>query len=944
MKNFYYLIFIISFIALSNLQLSIAQTVTINDASWDQKVDVDNDTYDRSRRLKITITASQTINTYLRIYLDEPPYTLLYNSEPGLLTLPAGQTLNYLPGFGTPSVTGEFEHGTYSFCIYIYNTSGTLIATRCGEQDADLNNEKFETAAEDEPVTTSINMIEPANPLVITQGTFFNITWQGSGATGSTVSLYRDPDNNWNNGNHILIASGLPQTGSYTWHTDNVPLGTYYIVGALDNEHDYANGTVTIGRPDLVVTNPSAPSSANPGQTIQVSCIVQNIGTSYAGSSTLGYYLASTPSGTDYSLGNDPVSSLDPGASSSESEQVVIPTTISAGSYYLVFKADINNNVNESNEDNNFNNVPINIIIPSVQITVTTNPSGRTITVEGNTYTAPQTFSWTPGTSHSIGTTSPQDGTTGTRYIFSNWSDGGSQTHNITVPSSPTTYTANFNTQYYLTMSANPSNGGTVSPQSGWQNAGSSIPISPSPNSGWYFTGWSGSGSGSYSGSNPSANIIMNGPISQTANFEQNPTITVTSNPNGRSITVDGNTYTAPQTFSWTPGSSHSIGTTSPQSGGTGTQYLFSNWSDGGSQTHNITVPSTPTNYTVNFTTQYYLTMTANPSNGGIVSPQSGWKDAGSSIQILASTNGGWYFTSWTGSGSGSYSGSNNPAQLTSMNGPISETANFSQIPTITITTNPSGRSITVDGNAYTAPQAFNWTPGTSHQIGTNTPQAGTTNTQYIWSNWSDGGAINHSITVPSSNTTYTANFTTQYYLTMSANPSNGGNVSPQSGWHDAGSSVQILANPNNNWDFDGWEGIGDGSYNGLNNPYNIIMNGPISETGKFKVKVGIEELEFVSGIPTDYSLFNNYPNPFNPSTYIEFGLPEESITQLKVYDILGNEVAVLLDNETVPAGRFRYEFSANNLPSGIYLYVLSSQSNVSKQSFRTVKKMLLLK
>jgi len=76
----------------------------------------------------------------------------------------------------------------------------------------------------------------------------------------------------------------------------------------------------------------------------------------------------------------------------------------------------------------------------------------------------------------------------------------------------------------------------------------------------------------------------------------------------------------------------------------------------------------------------------------------------------------------------------------------------------VTVQTNPLGRSFSVDGTTYTSAQTFNWISGSSHTIGTVSPQTGGTGTQYIWNNWSDGGAISHSVS-PTVNTSYTANF-----------------------------------------------------------------------------------------------------------------------------------------------------------------------------------------
>ncbi|HVO75153.1 MAG TPA: T9SS type A sorting domain-containing protein [Ignavibacteriaceae bacterium] len=89
--------------------------------------------------------------------------------------------------------------------------------------------------------------------------------------------------------------------------------------------------------------------------------------------------------------------------------------------------------------------------------------------------------------------------------------------------------------------------------------------------------------------------------------------------------------------------------------------------------------------------------------------------------------------------------------------------------------------------------------------------------------------------------------------------------------------------------------------------------------------------------IPAKFDMQQNYPNPFNPSTRIDYTLPEASFVQLKVYDIVGNEVATLV-NEYQPAGRFRAEFNAANLSSGIYIAKLTTGS------FTKTMKMTLLK
>ncbi|MCZ7616513.1 MAG: T9SS type A sorting domain-containing protein, partial [Ignavibacteriaceae bacterium] len=81
-------------------------------------------------------------------------------------------------------------------------------------------------------------------------------------------------------------------------------------------------------------------------------------------------------------------------------------------------------------------------------------------------------------------------------------------------------------------------------------------------------------------------------------------------------------------------------------------------------------------------------------------------------------------------------------------------------------------------------------------------------------------------------------------------------------------------------------------------------------------------EDEFKIVLPDSYILYQNYRNPFNPSTVISYQLPVSSDVTLKVYDVLGNEVATLVD-EYKPAGSYEVKWSASNHSSGVYFYQL---------------------
>jgi hypothetical protein len=95
--------------------------------------------------------------------------------------------------------------------------------------------------------------------------------------------------------------------------------------------------------------------------------------------------------------------------------------------------------------------------------------------------------------------------------------------------------------------------------------------------------------------------------------------------------------------------------------------------------------------------------------------------------------------------------------------------------------------------------------------------------------------------------------------------------------------------------------------------------------------------IENKNNIPVDYVLSQNYPNPFNPTTSISFSIPSRQFTIVKVYDILGNEIITLV-NEEKPAGKYIVNFNASNLHSGVYFY------SIRAGSFTDTKKLILIK
>ena len=155
----------------------------------------------------------------------------------------------------------------------------------------------------------------------------------------------------------------------------------------------------------------------------------------------------------------------------------------------------------------------------------------------------------------------------------------------------------------------------------------------------------------------------------------------------------------------------------------------------------------------------------------------------------------------------------------------------------ITIASSPSGRTFDVSGSGcaagtgYTTPAVLSWTPGSSCTVTVNPlTQSGVTGTQYAFSSWENSSTASvRVITAPSSATTYTAAFTTQYQVTTSASPVAGGSVTA-SAFVNAGSSFVVTAAPTLGYTFSGFTG----ALTGTTNPQTLTVNGPLTVTAGF--------------------------------------------------------------------------------------------------------------
>jgi len=110
----------------------------------------------------------------------------------------------------------------------------------------------------------------------------------------------------------------------------------------------------------------------------------------------------------------------------------------------------------------------------------------------------------------------------------------------------------------------------------------------------------------------------------------------------------------------------------------------------------------------------------------------------------------------------------------------------------------------------------------------------------------------------------------------------------------------------------------------------------PLKGHGEGATKVSIEEM-YDASLPKEFALYANYPNPFNPSTNIEYDLPAAVPVRLTVFNTLGQRVAVLLDEDQA-AGRYRIVWSADQFASGVYFY------RIEAGDFSKTAKMMLVK
>ncbi|HCA41903.1 MAG TPA: hypothetical protein DEP28_01475 [Bacteroidetes bacterium] len=261
----------------------------------------------------------------------------------------------------------------------------------------------------------------------------------------------------------------------------------------------------------------------------------------------------------------------------------------------------------------------------------------------------------------------------------------------------------------------------------------------------------------------------------------------------------------------------------------------------------------------------------------------------------------------------------------------------------LTINTNrPNIITYQVNGLNYNSPQEFIFANGTN--VSVSAPQSFQTgSSNYIFVNWSNGGMLNQNISI-NNNINLTATYKIQYRLVVN---STYGNTFGNNQYFDSASNANFGVNSRvinvsgTNYYFRGWTGGGPGSYtsaDSLGRDTNVYhpINNPYVETARWSTEpAGIQILS--SEIPDKYSLYQNFPNPFNPVTNIKFDIIKTANVKITIFDITGREVSLLV-NEFKSPGKYSVSFDGFNLSSGIYYYKIETLEYID------VRKMILIK
>ncbi len=435
--------------------------------------------------------------------------------------------------------------------------------------------------------------------------------------------------------------------------------------------------------------------------------------------------------------------------------------------------------------------------------------------------------------------TSPTSYGSGVQRICTGWTgtgdvpSSGTGTSIVFTLNDASTITWNWKTQYYLTVT---SSNGSPSPLSGWFDSGSSItesinsPIAVGTGTQYACTGWSGTGDAPSSGSTTSTTFTVNSPSGITWNWKTQYQLVLSTNFG----------TTSPSGTSWFPAGSNVMISASPPSTVSGERYVLNGWtgSGTGSFTGSTASPTItmngPINEIASLTHQYSLTVS---SSQGTPAPNSEWVNIGTQINetLLGSPSAGstgtqYVCTGWSGTGSVPASGSTVSVSFT-INVPSSITWNWKTQYQLTVS---SAHSSATGGGWYDSGSTAHATLGGAETV------SDSPGIQYVFVDWTgdaSGSDLNSSSIIMNAPKTATAEWKTQYYLTVTSAYS----TPSGAGWYDSGSVTYAHLDNGTNSEtsdirhvFIGWSGDASGTVYSQSN--GITMNGPKTATADWTV------------------------------------------------------------------------------------------------------------
>ena len=517
-------------------------------------------------------------------------------------------------------------------------------------------------------------------------------------------------------------------------------------------------------------------------------------------------------------------------------------------------------------------------------INVSANPSNGGTVTGGGTYNQGQ--SCTVSASANSG------------FTFTNWTENGNvvstQANYTFTVTGNRTLVAHFQGQtqnYTISVSANPTNGGTVTGGGSYQQ-GQSCTVSATPATGYTFVRWTENGN--QVSTNANYTFTVTGNRTLVAHFSQQQfTITATANPSNGGTVTGGGAYHYGEscTLMATPA----------------TGYTFVRWTKNGNQvstnaSYTFTVTETAT-YVAHFQIQsFYIAANANPSNGGSVTGNGSY-NYGQSCTLTATPASTYTFINWTKNGT---QVSTNATYTFTVTESATYIANFqTQSFTVTTSVNPVNSGTTTGSGTYS--------------YGQNCTVTATANTGYNFVNWTENGNVvsnntHYSFSV-TGNRTLVANFTLQtVQITTSVNPAEGGTATG-GGTYNYGDEVTISVNTNEDWAFQNWTENG-----------NVVSN---EKTFSFTATANrnfVANLMYTEGIgEQSIQSLVIFPNPVNDKLTVE---AKEAIGTVEIYNLMGALVYSQKDCTS------KVEINTADLPGGIYFIRLTNDRASETRKF----------